>query len=125
MPGGLLLVHDVFPDPADGGRPPYHVVLRALDEGFVPVSEHGSLRVLRRPGARTRRAGQSRGAPAADDQRPAGAVGGGAGRPDRPDAPAVGRELVSAGLATSSRFTRQDCWTRTTRGAQVVAQLRA
>ncbi len=22
-PGGLLAIHDVFPDPADGGRPPY------------------------------------------------------------------------------------------------------
>ena len=26
MPGGLLLVHDVFPDPADGGRPPYEEI---------------------------------------------------------------------------------------------------
>ena len=48
-PGGLLLVHDVFPDPADGGRPPWHVVQRAQREGFVPVSTTGSLRVLRRP----------------------------------------------------------------------------
>ena len=31
MPGGLLVIHDVFPDPADGGQPPYHVFLRALD----------------------------------------------------------------------------------------------
>ena len=30
MPGGLLAIHDVFPDPADGGRPPYDVYLRAL-----------------------------------------------------------------------------------------------
>ena len=33
MPGGLLVIHDVFPDPADGGRPPYDVFLRALDGG--------------------------------------------------------------------------------------------
>jgi MMP 1-O-methyltransferase len=47
--GALLAVHDVFPDPRDGGRPPWHVVQRALRAGaFVPVSEHGSLRVLRR-----------------------------------------------------------------------------
>ena len=35
MPGGLLVIHDVFPDPADGGRPPYDVYLRALDERRV------------------------------------------------------------------------------------------
>ncbi len=48
VPGGLLLVHDVFPDPADGGQAPWHVVQRALAEGFAPVSVSGSLRVLRR-----------------------------------------------------------------------------
>ncbi len=48
-PGGLLAIHDVFPDPADGGRPPYEIYLRALDSGsFVDVSATGSLRVLRR-----------------------------------------------------------------------------
>ena len=50
-PGGLLAIHDVFPDPADGGRPPYEVYLRALGSGrFVEVDEagEGSLRVLRR-----------------------------------------------------------------------------
>ena len=45
---GLLVIHDVFPDPADGGRPPYLVFLRALAEGFTEVSATGSLRVLRR-----------------------------------------------------------------------------
>ncbi|MCM3926243.1 class I SAM-dependent methyltransferase [Frankia sp. AiPs1] len=47
-PGGLLAIHDVFPDPADGGQAPYHVLLRALDEGFREQSQTGSLRVLRR-----------------------------------------------------------------------------
>ena len=50
-PGGILAVHDVFPDPADGGRPPYEVYLRALDSGsFSEVSgpRVGSLRLLRR-----------------------------------------------------------------------------
>jgi predicted O-methyltransferase YrrM len=47
-PGGLLAIHDVFPDPADGGRPPYEVYLRALGDGFTEVSATGSLRVLRR-----------------------------------------------------------------------------
>ncbi len=47
--GGLLAVHDVFDNPADGGRPPWNVVRRAVDSGaFVPVSVSGSLRVLRR-----------------------------------------------------------------------------
>jgi hypothetical protein len=46
--GGYLAIHDVFPDPADGGRPPYEIYLRALDEGFQEVSATGSLRVLRK-----------------------------------------------------------------------------
>jgi len=47
-PGGLLLVHDVFPDPADGGQAPWHVVQAALASGrFEEASVHGSLRVLR------------------------------------------------------------------------------
>lgn len=49
--GGLLLVHDVFPDPADGGQAPWHVVETALGTGrFEPVSTHGSLRILRAVG---------------------------------------------------------------------------
>lgn len=47
--GGTLLIHDVFPDPADGGRPPYEIYLRALDDGFVEIDEVGSLRALRAP----------------------------------------------------------------------------
>jgi predicted O-methyltransferase YrrM len=49
MPGGLLAIHDVFPDPAEGGRPPYDMYLRALASGaFGTRSEVGSLRVLER-----------------------------------------------------------------------------
>jgi MMP 1-O-methyltransferase len=49
MPGGLLVIHDVFPDPADGGRPPYDVYLRALAGGaFTDVEALGSMRVLAR-----------------------------------------------------------------------------
>lgn len=49
LPGGILAVHDVFPDPRDGGAPPWHVVQRAQREGaFTPVGEQGSLRLLRR-----------------------------------------------------------------------------
>jgi MMP 1-O-methyltransferase len=49
LPGGLLVIHDVFPDPADGGRPPYEQIYRpALASGrFEDVSACGSLRVLR------------------------------------------------------------------------------
>ncbi|UGY91125.1 class I SAM-dependent methyltransferase [Streptomyces gobiensis] len=50
--GGLLVIHDVFPDPADGGQAPYRIYRRALDSGgFSEVSATGSLRVLRRTGA--------------------------------------------------------------------------
>ena len=49
QPGGLLLIHDVFPDPADGGRPPYEIYLRALDSGELEeVGAQGSMRALRR-----------------------------------------------------------------------------
>jgi predicted O-methyltransferase YrrM len=49
VPGGLLLIHDVFERPEDGGRPPWNVFCRALDSGeFGEVSVTGSLRVLRR-----------------------------------------------------------------------------
>ena len=54
-PGGLLAIHDVFPDPADGGQAPYRIYLRALDCGDfaedAALSGTGSLRVLRRIGA--------------------------------------------------------------------------
>ena len=49
QPGGLLVIHDVFPDPADGGRPPYELYCRALDSGaFTEERAVGSLRILRR-----------------------------------------------------------------------------
>lgn len=49
--GGLLVIHDVFPDPEDGGQAPYRVYLRALASGaFTEQPGHGSLRVLRRTG---------------------------------------------------------------------------
>ncbi|MBE3001860.1 class I SAM-dependent methyltransferase [Nocardiopsis sp. HNM0947] len=47
--GGALVIHDVFPDPADGGRPPYNIYCRALESGeFEEVRAVGSMRVLRR-----------------------------------------------------------------------------
>jgi predicted O-methyltransferase YrrM len=47
--GGLLAIHDVFPDPADGGQAPYRIYLRALESGaFEELPGQGSLRILRR-----------------------------------------------------------------------------
>jgi MMP 1-O-methyltransferase len=46
--GGVLAIHDVFEDPADGGQAPFHVWQRAVADGFTPSSTTGSLRVLRR-----------------------------------------------------------------------------
>ena len=51
--GAALLIHDVFPDPRDGGRPPYYIYCRAMDSGqFREVSVTGSLRVLERTSGR-------------------------------------------------------------------------
>jgi predicted O-methyltransferase YrrM len=48
-PGGLLVIHDVFADPADGGRPPYEIYGRAVESGlFEEARAVGSLRILRR-----------------------------------------------------------------------------
>jgi MMP 1-O-methyltransferase len=51
--GGLLVIHDVFPDPADGGQAPYRIYRQALASGaFTKLAATGSLHVLRRrPGA--------------------------------------------------------------------------
>ncbi|AOW95032.1 hypothetical protein BFN03_14745 [Rhodococcus sp. WMMA185] len=52
--GGALLIHDVFPNPADGGRPPFEIYERALaTEQFKEVSATGSLRVLERVSGQT------------------------------------------------------------------------
>ena len=46
-PGGLLAIHDVFEDPADGGRPPYEIWCQAMSEGrFREQRRAGSLRIL-------------------------------------------------------------------------------
>lgn len=49
--GGLLAIHDVFPNPEDGGRPPFDIYQLALASGlFEEVDAVASLRVLRRAG---------------------------------------------------------------------------
>jgi predicted O-methyltransferase YrrM len=47
--GGLLAIHDVFEDPADGGQGPFRVFQRAKTDGFLDAGRTGSLRVLRSP----------------------------------------------------------------------------
>jgi predicted O-methyltransferase YrrM len=50
--GGLLAIHDVFEDPAEGGQAPYEIYRRALiSRHFEDHSHKGSLRVLRRVSA--------------------------------------------------------------------------
>lgn len=47
--GGLLAIHDVFEDPAAGGRPPYDLWCQARASGaFEDLWACGGLRVLRR-----------------------------------------------------------------------------
>jgi predicted O-methyltransferase YrrM len=47
--GGALAIHDVFPDPADGGQAPFRIYQRALASGaFTEVRQEGSLRILER-----------------------------------------------------------------------------
>ncbi|HEY4332768.1 MAG TPA: class I SAM-dependent methyltransferase [Ilumatobacteraceae bacterium] len=48
--GGTLAIHDVFPDPADGGRPPFEqIYVPAIESGlFELIAATGSLRTLRR-----------------------------------------------------------------------------
>jgi predicted O-methyltransferase YrrM len=49
MPGGYLLIHDIFPDPADGGQAPYQIYQMALDSGkFQAMPMTGTLGILRR-----------------------------------------------------------------------------
>lgn len=49
QPGGVLVIHDVFERPEDGGQAPYHVWLRAVESGdFAPDETVGSMRVLER-----------------------------------------------------------------------------
>lgn len=53
VPGGALVIHDVFPDPRDGGQAPYRIYRRAIDSGqFREVRVVGSLRVLERVSGR-------------------------------------------------------------------------
>ena len=44
--GGVLALHDVFEDPAEGGQGPFRVWQRAVRDGWTPTATIGSLRTL-------------------------------------------------------------------------------
>ncbi len=47
--GGFLAIHDVFLDPADGGRPPFEICQMSVQSGlFAKVDQTGSLVILQR-----------------------------------------------------------------------------
>ena len=47
--GGLLAIHDVFPNPDDGGRPPYDIYCMALESNnFEKIDLIGSLGLLKK-----------------------------------------------------------------------------
>ena len=47
IPGGFLLIHDIFTDPSEGGQAPYHIYKMALDSGlFKKVKMVKTLGVL-------------------------------------------------------------------------------
>ncbi|WP_231388949.1 class I SAM-dependent methyltransferase [Marmoricola sp. URHB0036] len=49
QPDGVLVIHDVFERPEDGGQAPFHVWQRAVASGaFTPGETVGSMRVLAR-----------------------------------------------------------------------------
>lgn len=49
--GGYLAIHDIFPNPADGGQAPFEIYQMALASGlFEPVEMRRTLGVLRRIG---------------------------------------------------------------------------
>ena len=49
IPGGYLVIHDIFPNPAEGGQAPYHIYKLALSSGiFEQEAMFKTLAVLRR-----------------------------------------------------------------------------
>jgi predicted O-methyltransferase YrrM len=49
LPGGYLLIHDIFKDPAEGGQAPHHIYNLARSSGqFAPLSMIKTLGVLQR-----------------------------------------------------------------------------
>ena len=110
-PGGLLAIHDVFPDPADGGRPPYEIYCRALESGLFderarPSARSGVAAAATRAAARGRAVTRSVDAGTrsveggVDDRRPA-ARSAPAARRGRRTAPRPGWSPASASAAST------------------------
>lgn len=60
LPGGYLLIHDIFFDPAEGGQAPRHIYELALDsDRFTDLGVFKTLAVLQRQGALAGCAGAS------------------------------------------------------------------
>lgn len=52
IPGGFLLIHDIFTDPSEGGQAPYHIYQLAMDSGlFKKIKMVKTLGVLQRVAA--------------------------------------------------------------------------
>jgi predicted O-methyltransferase YrrM len=53
LPGGFLLIHDIFPEPSQGGQAPYRIYNLALESGlFKKVKMVKTLGVLQRTAAK-------------------------------------------------------------------------
>ena len=110
VPGGLLVFHDVFEDPADGGQAPFEVWKHAVADGFTPVSTTGSLRVLTRDRALMSRscwsaAGAAGGVASASISAPAAMSSSAvrpAGSPTPRNSPAVGPSPPSVFAASTT-----------------------
>ncbi len=51
LPGGILAIHDIFPDPAEGGQAPYKIWKMALTSGdYEELEIMNTLGFLRRKG---------------------------------------------------------------------------
>ena len=52
LPGGYLLIHDIFTDPSEGGQAPHHIYQLAIDSGlFKNIKMVKTLGVLKRVAA--------------------------------------------------------------------------
>ena len=48
-PGGFLVIHDVFPNPADGGRPPFEIYTLATESSeFEDLGIYETLGILKK-----------------------------------------------------------------------------
>ena len=106
-PGGLLVIHDVFPDPADGGRPPY----RRLPAGAGPATSRRSTVAAARCGCYAGRGQPPARRPSADRS--------GAGHPHSSAAPERAAACWPRGRCPSPGWSRDRASTARTTAAAV------